>query len=135
MAESELHKRLVLHLADTLKARDDDVQAVAAPGHPWQWEVFRWRWSEGRFPDVIARRGRRRIYGDAKLGARDVKRPLPQLALFAALSRELVICVPEAELRATAGALADAWGLRRHFGRLRLLGDESSDIHSLNKLL
>jgi len=134
MAEGELHKRLVLHLADTLKGRGDLVQAVAAPGYAHPREVFRWRWSPGRIPDVVARDGRRRVFGDAKLHAADVKRSLSQLTLLATLSRELVICVPEAELQATAEVLDDAWGLR-HFGRLRLLGDESSELRPLDDLL
>jgi hypothetical protein len=53
---------------------------------------------------------------------------------MAALSRELVICVPEGELHAIAKVLDDAWGIR-HFGRLRLLGDKSAQIRPLDDLL
>ncbi len=135
MAEGELHKRLVRHLADTLVARGDDVRAVDAAGHPKPEKVRRWPWSKFWFrPDVETRRGRLRVYGDAKRNATDVRDCLGQIGVLTVLSRELVICVPEAELQATAQVLDEAWGLR-HFGRLRLLGDESSELRPLDDLL
>ena len=134
MAEGELHKRLVLHIVDTLKARGDDVRAVDAAGHRRPEDVRRWPWSTRWFrPDGEARSGRRRVFGDAKRDASDVRGCLGQIAVLALLSRELIICVPEAELQSTAEVLDNAWELRHR--RLRLLGDESSKVRPLDDLL
>lgn len=123
-----------MHLAAAMKARGDDVLGVDARGQSKPLDVRRWPWSRQWFrPDVEARRGRRWVYGDAKRDSRDVKACIGQLTVLAHLGRELIICVPENELLATAEVLDDAWGLR-HFGRLRLLGSESEEIRLLDSL-
>jgi hypothetical protein len=131
MAEGELHKRLVRHLADTLAATGLEVETHASVHRPD--EVFRSVWTSGHFPDVVGRTRRRVVYGDAKRHARDVEESLSQLRVFAARGRQLVICVPEGELRETAEMLTDEWG--RHYRRLRLLGDQSSHVYTVHELL
>ncbi len=135
MAEGELHRHLVQHIVVVMRARGLAIVSVDARGSHRPEEVRRWPWQELWFrPDVVARYGRRRIYGDAKRNARDVQACVGQLVVLAAMSSEMVICVPDAELASTAHVLDDSWGLRS-YRRLRLLGDRSLAWWRVDELL
>lgn len=133
MAESELHSRLVQHLAEAMRSASFSDVEIHGDGRQPE-KVFRHAWSlGGHIPDVVGREGRRTVYGDAKLGASDVRRSFPQLEVFAKHGRELMICVPQTEIHGTADMLADEW--KRHYRRLRLVGSESPRIFTVRELL
>jgi hypothetical protein len=87
----------VQHLVRGMVEQGLEIEAADAPGHPKPKPVKRSLRPERSRPDVVARDGRRTVFGEA-LSASDIGQShMPEkLATLAQKCRTLVVCVPEA---------------------------------------
>jgi hypothetical protein len=95
-AEGPLHEELVEHLVRSMEQEGFTIEAADAPGYQKPGHV-KPGLRRSRFrPDVVARDGRRTIFGVAKSEG-EASKPYvrDQLETFAGKCRMLVICIPE----------------------------------------
>ena len=115
------HEELVAHMVRCMEQEGLTIEAADAPGYPKPGHV-KAGLRRSRFrPDVVARDGRRTIFGVAKSEAEASKAYVrDQLETFATKCRMLVICIPqEAADQAVDALFANTDMLGR--GKMRLL--------------
>ena len=121
-SEEPGRKDLVRHLVLCMEQEGFTIEAAGVPGYPKPPQVKRFGLRPGRFrPDVVARDGRRTVFGIAKAGEEIGEAYVPeQLESFAQISRLLVICLPEA---AADGAIETLFLKEHlpHWRKMRLL--------------
>jgi hypothetical protein len=116
-----LHKELVEHLVRSMEHEGLTIDAADAPGYRKPGNVKSGR-RRARFrPDVVARDGRRTIFGVVKSEAEARDGQLrDQLETFAGKCRMVVICIPEEAARQTVDALFQNADMP-HWRKMRLL--------------
>jgi hypothetical protein len=120
-AEGSLHEGLVQHLVRSMEQEGLTIEAADAPGYRKPGRV-KPGLGRARFrPDVVARDGRRTIFGVAKTETEASKAHVrDQLETFAGKCRMLVICLPDEAADQAVDALFHNADMP-HRGKMRLL--------------
>ena len=120
-AKGPSHQELVEHLIRSMEQEGLTIEAADAPGHRRPGHV-KAGLRRSRFrPDVVARDGRRTIFGVAKSEAEASHRYVrDQLETFAGKCRMLVVCIPRESAHPAVDALFDDADMLR-WRKVRLL--------------
>jgi hypothetical protein len=108
--EGAAHEVLVAHLVRCMEREGLEIVGADIPGHPKPQALKRLSLRPSRArPDVVARDGRRTIFGEAKSGSQIAEGYVgSQLESFARNSRLLIVCVSKEASDRAVDVLLDA---------------------------